>query len=214
MRRSTLSARVLAGAICCVALSVGCSSSPPSSSPEGGATPEATRRGAPEECLGGAIVDHAFSASDDTDLVGFADNVFVGQVEKRVGSTKAESHGGPMGRTQFSVEVLKNVKGRLGGIVTVSQEGAYDPELGCVMLMEDDPLLKPGQKVMFFPPRRGAWVAPDRLGGLRQHAHRGRPTPGRAGAEVRASREEPDRPLAPVSSSEIPLGANVLERPL
>ena len=136
-----------------MALSVGCSSSPPSSSPEGGATPEATRRGAPEECLGGAIVEHAFSASDDTDLVGFADNVFVGRVEKRVGSTKAESHGGPMGRTQFSVEVLKNVKGRLGGIVTVSQEGAYDPARGCVMLMEDDPLLKPGQEVMFFTRR-------------------------------------------------------------
>ena len=98
-------------------------------------------------------MEHAFSASDDTNLVGFADNVFVGQVEKLVGSTKAESHGGPMGRTQFSVEVLKNVKGRLGGIVTVSQEGAYDPARGCVMLMEDDPLLKPGQEVMFFTRR-------------------------------------------------------------
>jgi hypothetical protein len=38
------------------------------------------------------------------------------------------------------VEVLENVKGRLGG-VTVSQDGAYYPERGCLMLAEDDPLL-------------------------------------------------------------------------
>ncbi len=128
---------------------------PPSLEPRDvAATTEATQEEEtpPEECEGGAIVDHAFSASDDTDLVGFSDNVFVGRVEKRVGSTKAESYG-PMGRTRFSVEVLENVKGRLGGIVTVSQQGAYDPERGCVTLMEDDPLLEPGQEVMFFTRR-------------------------------------------------------------
>jgi hypothetical protein len=38
------------------------------------------------------IEEHAFSGSDDTDLVGFADNVFVGRVEERVGSS---GPGGP-----------------------------------------------------------------------------------------------------------------------
>jgi hypothetical protein len=117
------------------------------------ATPDATQSQAhDEECEDEAIVEHAFSGSDDSDLVGFADNVFVGRVEGRVGSTKAESYG-PMGRTQFSVEVLKNVKGKLEGAVTVSQQGTYDPERGCVTLMEDDPLLEPGQEVMFFTRR-------------------------------------------------------------
>ncbi len=110
---------------------------------------EVTQSEAPEECEVEAIVEHAFSASDDTDLVGFADNVFVGRVEEKVGTIGMEP-ARPMGSTRFSVKVLENVKGGLGGIVTVSQQGSYDPERGCVMLMEDDPLLEPGQEVLFF----------------------------------------------------------------
>lgn len=113
------------------------------------ATPEATRGEAPEECEDGAIVEHAFSSSDDSDLVGFADNVFVGRVAERVGTTGMKP-GRPVGSTRFSVTVLENVKERVGGVVTVSQEGAYGPERGCTMLMEDDPLLEPGQEIMFF----------------------------------------------------------------
>jgi hypothetical protein len=128
------------------------------------ATPDATQSQAHEECEDEAIVEHAFSGSDDSDLVGFSDNVFVGRVEKRVGDEALESRvvpdpDGPEGpapstpQTQFSVEVLENVKGKLGGAVTVSQQGAYDPERGCVTLMEDDPLLEPGQEIMFFTRR-------------------------------------------------------------
>jgi hypothetical protein len=128
------------------------------------AATEATREEAPEECEPEAIVEHAFSGSDDSDLVGFSDNVFVGRVEGRVGDEPLESRvvpdpDGPEGpapstpQTQFSVEVLENVKGKLGGAVTVSQQGAYDPERGCVTLMEDDPLLEPGQEIMFFTRR-------------------------------------------------------------
>jgi hypothetical protein len=122
------------------------------SSPEprnAAATPEATPSEAHEECEAGVIVEHAFSGSDDSDLVGFADNVFVGRVEKRVGGTGLRPDR-PCGSTRFSVEVLENVKGRLGGSVTVNQEGAYDPKRGCLMLAEDDPLLRPGQEVVFF----------------------------------------------------------------
>jgi hypothetical protein len=117
------------------------------------ATTEATREEAPpEECEGGPIVDHAFSASDDMDLVGFSDNVFVGRAEERVGVTGVGSDR-PWGSTRFSVRVLENVKGRLGGSVTVSQNGAYDTERGCLVLAEDDPLLRSGQEVMFFTRR-------------------------------------------------------------
>jgi hypothetical protein len=111
---------------------------------------EATRGGAPEKCKYAAIVEHAFSGSDDTDLVGFADNVFVGRVKERVGSTGGVTPARLYGGTRFSVEVLENVKGGLGGTVTVSQEGFFDAERGCLMLAEDDPLLEPGQEVVFF----------------------------------------------------------------
>lgn len=110
---------------------------------------EASRSGAPGECEYAAIVEHAFSGSDDTDLVGFADNVFVGRVKERVGSTGV-TPARPYGSTRLSVEVLENVKGRLGGTVTVGQEGSFDAERGCLMLAEDDPLLEPGQEVVFF----------------------------------------------------------------
>ena len=113
---------------------------------------ETTRNGAPRECEETVIVDRAFSGSDDTDLVGFADNVFVGRVKERVGSTGV-TPARPWGSTRFSVEVLENVKGTLGGEVTVGQDGAYNKERGCVALAEDDPLLRPRQEVMLFTRR-------------------------------------------------------------
>lgn len=113
----------------------------PGEAAEGPAEGERTR------CEGAAIVDHAFDVTDDRKLVGFADNVFVGRVAERAGSEGSTGSGIPY--TLFSVEVLQNVKGNLDGMVTVAQEGGYAPAAGCVMLMEDDPLLKPGQEVLF-----------------------------------------------------------------
>lgn len=107
---------------------------------------------APGECRDWVIVERAFSGSDDTDLVGFADNVFVGRVVGRVGSS-GPSPGRPFGDTRFRVEVLGNVKGGLEGTVTVAQEGSRDPERGCLRLAEGDPLLERGQEVMFFTRR-------------------------------------------------------------
>ncbi len=54
-----------------------------------------------------------------------------------------------MPRTQFSVEVLKNVKGDAEGKVTVSQTGGYDEEVGRDVRVEGDSLLEPGKKYMF-----------------------------------------------------------------
>ena len=148
--------RVLAVTMAIVGIALGgCAnqSSLPPESRDAAATPEATQSEAPEECEVDFIVEHAFSALDDSDLVGFADNVFVGRVEEKVGTTQEKPGGMTAGSTRFSVEVVQNVKGRLGGVVTVSQEGSYDPGRGCAILMEDDPLLEPGQEIMFFTRR-------------------------------------------------------------
>jgi hypothetical protein len=139
-----------------VGIALGGCSNQPSPSPEPGnvaATTDATRGDAHRECEPEFIAEHAFSGSDDSDLVGFSDNVFVGRVAERVGSTEPKPGGMPAGSTRFSVQVLENVKGSLGGTGIVSQQGSYDPERGCATLMEDDPLLEPGQEVLFFTRR-------------------------------------------------------------
>ena len=64
-------------------------------------------------------------------------------------------------RTQFSVEVLKNVKGDVEGTVTVSQTGGYDEEEGREVRVEGDSLLQPGKKYLFatsYNPEEG-WYA-------------------------------------------------------
>jgi hypothetical protein len=97
-------------------------------------------------------LDYAFEPSNERQLVGFATNDFVGRVVEKVGA-----EGGPLSgpgdeavpRTQFSVEVLKNIKGDLSGQVTVSQTGGYDKAESGEVRVEGDPLLKPGQEHLF-----------------------------------------------------------------
>jgi hypothetical protein len=91
--------------------------------------------------------DYAFEPSDKRQLVGFATNVFVGRVVEKVGAEGAPLSGPGdevVPRPQFSVEVLKNIKGDLSGQVTVS-----------------DPLLKPGQEYLFVTSyvREEGWYA-------------------------------------------------------
>jgi hypothetical protein len=96
-------------------------------------------------------VDYAFEPTDERQLVGFATNVFVGRVTGKVGAEGAplSGPGEPvMPRTQFSVAVLENIKGDLGGKVTVSQSGGYDKSVGREVRIEGDPLLKPGQELL------------------------------------------------------------------
>lgn len=108
--------------------------------------------GSAPECVGGAISDPAFDVTDERLLVGFAENVFLGRVAEELGSEgRAEDAPGPYDPlTQFSVEVVENVKGGLGGTVTVIQRGAYLPERGCVALVNSDPLLEPGREYVFL----------------------------------------------------------------
>ena len=106
----------------------------------------------------------AFDAMDPRELVGFATNVFVGQVVEEAGS-KGATLSGPgervVPRTQFFVEVLKNVKGDAEGTVTVSQTSGYDEEEGQEVRVEGDLALQPGKKYLFatnFNPEEG-WYA-------------------------------------------------------
>lgn len=95
---------------------------------------------------------YAFDARDKRKLVGYATNVFVGSVVEETGLEGA-SLSGPgdktLPKTQFSVEVSRNVKGDLGGdTVTVSQTGGYDEE-GREARVEDDSPLQLGQEYLF-----------------------------------------------------------------
>ena len=128
----------------------------------------------PQEIDGGTAHAHAafaFNVEDNRQLVGFADNVFVGRVMERVGSDSVKNVGPavegapPTPTTQFSVEVLQNIKGKLNDTVNVSQTGGQVeyaatedfPEEGIkkgqrvrqLVLLEEDPLLNPGEKILF-----------------------------------------------------------------
>ena len=112
-------------------------------------------REAPDPAATGVInleVNYAFEPTDEEQLVGFATNVFVGRVVEKVGAEGAPLSG-PGGevvpRTQFSVAVLKDIKGDLGGEVTVSQTGGYDNAKGRGVRVEGDPLLESGQQRLF-----------------------------------------------------------------
>jgi hypothetical protein len=113
-----------------------------------------------------AEMDFAFDVSDERQLVGDADNVFVGRVVDEVGAEEIPllpsdtdaAPGSP--RTQFSVEVERNVKGMLRGTVTVSQEGGYidyvadrgsekGNRLQSLVIYEGDRLLESGQRYLF-----------------------------------------------------------------
>lgn len=110
---------------------------------------------------------YPFDVTDARQIVGDADNVFTGRVIEQVGTQELIKSGAgvPAPRTLFSVEVQDNVKGNLDGTVVVSQDGgrveyAADrdyPEAGVeqgdlvtqLVLIEGDPLLKPGQPYLF-----------------------------------------------------------------
>lgn len=110
---------------------------------------------------GGMEVSHAFDVADKRKLVAFAENVWVGRVAERTGSVSlpTSSPDIEIAQTQLAVDVLENVKGNLRGTVRVSQ---YGGPVDVVVerdgkrtierdfdLMEGDPMLKPGEVVLF-----------------------------------------------------------------
>ena len=87
----------------------------------------------PVDAMGMITADYAFDVSDDRNLVGFADNVFLGRVLKveDIVSTSDTSAPPEDPRSIFAVEVSENVKGNLEGTVRVAQDG------GCVEYRAD-----------------------------------------------------------------------------
>jgi len=66
-------------------------------------------------------VQYVADFSNDKVLVGASHNIFIGKVVQSLGSKDLGN--GP--ETQYSVEVIDNIKGNLQGNVTVDQEGGY-----------------------------------------------------------------------------------------
>jgi hypothetical protein len=90
-----------------------------------------------------AHVDSIVDFSDDRQLAGAVDNVFIGKVITQIATTIIDEDP----ETQFSVEVLDNIKGSLGSKVTVNQFGGLSGDV--MLLVGDDGLLKPGQTYLF-----------------------------------------------------------------
>lgn len=85
----------------------------------------------------------AFDVTDDRYLVGGSDNVFVGKVITQCGSKTR--YGNP--QTQFTVDVIDNIKGDLTGEVTVCQSGGYRNDI--LTIVKGDKLLEPGKSYLF-----------------------------------------------------------------
>jgi len=83
--------------------------------------------------------------TDDRELVGFADNVFIGKVISQSGNKKL----GAMPETQFKVEVLDNIKGKLEGTIIVNQQGGRDED-GQLYLFDNDKMLELGKTYLFI----------------------------------------------------------------
>jgi hypothetical protein len=81
-------------------------------------------------------LQYAADFSDDKVLMGASHNVFTGKVIEQI--DYKERGIGP--ETQFSVEVIGNIKGSLQGTVTVDQQGGYKD--GTLYIVGDDSVMK------------------------------------------------------------------------
>jgi hypothetical protein len=77
--------------------------------------------------------------SDAGQLIGFADDVFIGRVLTKVGQ-----HDAALSQTRFRIEVMESFKGNLGGEVIVNQPGGYRRDSNELVLSYGDSLLEPG----------------------------------------------------------------------
>lgn len=100
------------------------------------------------------FIEHASYTNDFRDkrvLVGVSEYVFLGEVIAQVGTegipTSDPEYEIP--QTQFSVKVLEEIKGALPDEVVVSQGSGIDKTSGALILLDGDPLLQPGEIVLF-----------------------------------------------------------------
>jgi hypothetical protein len=85
---------------------------------------------------------YAFDITDHKQLVGWADNVFIGKVIETEGTSNEDG----MLETLFQVEVAENIKGQLQGRIIVNQQGGYEGNK--LLLVENDQLLMEGESYL------------------------------------------------------------------
>ena len=94
---------------------------------------------------------YPYDFNDKRILVGFAQYVFLGEVAEQVGN-KGVPTSAPdieIPQTQFRVKVMQEIKGKLPPEVVVSQSSALDKDTGDLILIDGDPLLQPGEVILF-----------------------------------------------------------------
>ena len=79
-------------------------------------------------------------ASSTAQLVGFADNIFLGRVVATAGQQD-----GFVPQTRFRIEVVESFKGALHGSVIVNQQGGYRRARNELVLVSGDGLLEVGR---------------------------------------------------------------------
>ena len=123
----------------------------PGSRIESNAVRKADRRGCgPDAPVNSVVVDASFDAANETVLIDVSDNAFVGRVLRKIRDVPPSELENDLPVTEFAVEVQKNIKGSLSGVVTVSQGGGCDLVYGSgITLINNNPLLKPGQRALF-----------------------------------------------------------------
>jgi hypothetical protein len=115
------------------------------------------------EVLADAGIGHpiyALDPRDDRALAAYATDIFIGRVLDQTGAVGAPTSapGQELPQSQFAVEVLHVVKGQAGGVVTLNQVGGPDTQVGELMQLEGDALLRPGASELFLVvavPERG-----------------------------------------------------------
>jgi len=119
--------------------------------------------GNPHEVVPAAGIGHPiyeFDPTDDRALAAYATDIFIGRVRNQTGAAGAPTSapGQELPQSQFAVEVLQLLKGQAAGVVTVNQVGGLDQQAHQIMLLEGDPLLRPGASELFLAvsvPERG-----------------------------------------------------------
>ena len=93
---------------------------------------------------GGGQASYVTDFSDDRKLVGFADDVFFGQVVENLGTSERQG----LPESQFRVQVLETLKGSLGGEVTINQSGEFHMDGSQEEFMGEPALLERGNSYL------------------------------------------------------------------
>lgn len=108
---------------------------------------------APDAKTVSIVAEISSKYTNESQLVEDADNVFIGRVLRELAGIPPSRNSPPLPTSRFVVEVQKNITGSLSGTVTVNQAGGCDPRYGHILLINEDPLLKPGDEAVLSTSR-------------------------------------------------------------